>query len=121
MNHRLTPKNFKEILWGKHRFIPPILWMVVIFAASSIPGPAFPKLPWPGFDKLVHLIEYSVLGFLWSRAFDKRTALVIGIIYGVLDEIHQIYVPYREFSILDITVDGIGVILGLLWHSLLKR
>lgn len=105
------------------KYILPILWTVVIFVLSSIPGSEFPELPFPGFDKLVHLVEYSILGFLWVKALGKRIIIVIllGIIYGVFDEIHQIFVPYREFSILDILVDGVGVILGVLWRSLLRR
>lgn len=105
------------------KYILPILWTVVIFVLSSIPGSEFPKLPFPGFDKLVHLVEYSILGFLWVKALGKRiiTVILLGIIYGVFDEIHQIFVPFREFSVLDILVDGVGVILGVLWRSLLRR
>lgn len=101
------------------RYLSPILWMLVIFLLSSIPGSALPVL-FPGADIVVHLIEYAILGFLWGRR-GIGAALVIGIIYGILDEIHQIYVPYREFSVLDIFVDGAGVVIGTIWHSLLRR
>lgn len=105
------------------KYILPVLWMVVIFILSSIPGSVFPKIPFPGFDKLVHLMEYGILGFLWAKAFNSKITLtiLIGIIFGIFDEIHQIFIPFREFSILDLLFDGIGVIFGSLCPSLLKR
>lgn len=101
----------------------PVSWMVVIFILSSIPKEKLPELLFPGFDKIAHLIEYFILGFLWARALGKRAILVIllGIIYGISDEIHQIFVPLREFSVLDLLVDSIGVIFGTICHLLLKR
>lgn len=104
------------------QYILPILWMVVIFGLSSIPGSRIPPL-FPGFDILAHLIEYSILGFLWARALQGKffLAILLGILYGIFDEIHQVFVPLREFSIIDMLVDGAGVILGVVWHLLLKR
>lgn len=105
------------------KYIPPILWMLLIFVLSSIPGTVFPKIPFPGLDKLVHLIEYGILGFLWVRALNGKivSVILIGIIFGIFDEIHQIFVPFREFSVFDLIFDGIGVFLGSLCLLLLKR
>lgn len=103
------------------RFFLPILWMVVIFAFSSIPGDKIPRAPF-GFDKLVHIFEYFILGYLWNRVLNRGSIVVIiGVIYGFIDEVHQIFIPYREFSIIDLLADGSGLILSVLWHSLLKR
>jgi VanZ family protein len=96
--------------------------MVLIFILSSIPGKELPVLPFPGFDKIVHIIEYSVLGFLLS-GIGKNTVFIflVGLLYGLSDEIHQIFVPFREFSLLDILSDAVGVYLGILCHLLLKK
>lgn len=104
---------------GLHGFILPVLWMAVIFLLSSIPGSSLPG-SFPGADKIVHLAEYTILGFLLGKR-GTWIAIPIGIIYGVLDEVHQIYVPYREFSISDILVDGTGVVTGTICRSLLRR
>lgn len=108
---------------GVKKYIPPILWMIVIFILSSIPGKQFPEMPFPHFDKLAHIGLYSVLGFLLARAFGRKTIVVIlvGVIYGLLDETHQLFVPFREFSLLDLLSDTTGVIAGLICRSLLKR
>ncbi len=74
-------------------------------------------------DKFFHLVEYFLLGVLASRAFKnsfphatvfKYYFLVILFcsLYGISDEIHQLFVPGREFSSADILVDVLGVGLG---------
>lgn len=105
------------------KYIPPILWMAVIFILSSIPGPNLPILPFPGFDKLAHAGEYAVLGLSLALAFEKRwvIAFIIGSAYGLLDEIHQLFVPLREFDLLDLSSDIVGVVIGILCLLLLKK
>ena len=99
----------------KKRYILPVLWMAVIFMLSSIPGNEFPKQPFPYFTEVVHLIEYFILAVLLYYALGKRFLMivVIGFLYAVSDEVHQLFVPFRECSILDIIVDFIGIILGI--------
>lgn len=54
------------------------------------------------------------MGFL---TFGKLTrnlewiAAIISISYGLIDEIHQMYVPFRSFSIMDLIKDTIGVLI----------
>jgi len=36
--------------------------------------------------------------------------LILSLFFGLVDEIHQMYVPFRSFSIDDLIKDGIGVI-----------
>ena len=100
----------------------PVIWMAVIFILSSIPGSLL-ELPFPGFDKIVHFIEYFILGFLWSRVLGNKVALVIilGVFYGLFDEVYQIYVPFREFSLFDLLSDSLGVITGVACRLLLKK
>jgi VanZ family protein len=69
-----------------------VSWMALIFFLSSQPAPPIP-LPSLGGDKLLHVIVYAILGFLFSRALFldrvmtwKRALLVIGLVmvYGVI-------------------------------------
>jgi VanZ family protein len=39
-------------------------------------------------------------------------ATIIGVLYGISDEIHQLFVPGRYFSLQDILINSIGVILA---------
>lgn len=103
-------------------WLPLIGYMVLIFYLSSQPfeGLELPEI-W-NIDKLLHIIEYGVLGVLWLRALRSsfvsstylyRLALVFTILYGVSDEVHQMFVPNRTASIFDIMADGIGGWLGI--------
>ena len=77
----------------------------------------------PGFwnaDKLVHCVCFAGLTF-WV-AFSVGTKLpskmrillpvIIVSLYGIVDEIHQSYVPGRECSVLDWCADTIGALIG---------
>lgn len=99
---------------------PPVFYAVMIFIVSSVPSLQLNT----GFsyqDKLAHIIEYTVFGFLLQRAFhiDKGRnfryficALAIGSVFSVFDEIHQLWIPGREAEIGDFIADIIGVLLG---------
>ena len=65
------------------------------------------------------MIEYAILSILLLRSFinSKNTtfkenaihlAIIIAILYGVTDEIHQYFVPGRTFDILDIIANSVG-------------
>lgn len=105
------------------KYFLPILWMIIIFTVSSIPGNTLPEYPFFGFDKLAHILEYSILGFLWARVLKRKIILIIliGTVFGILDEIHQLFVPFRVFSVIDMLCDSTGVILGATCQLLLKK
>lgn len=70
--------------------------------------------------KLAHVSEYTILFFLVYFGFLKSKvklaviySSIISILYAVLDEIHQLYVPGREGKIRDVLIDSIGVLIGI--------
>lgn len=76
-----------------------------------------------------HLVNFAVLSFLITRAFIwnaplKRELLIVSFViawlYGLSDEIHQIFVPARTFQVLDLFVDGLGAALGVLVFALIR-
>jgi hypothetical protein len=97
-------------------------WAALIFVASSIPGSALAGGPAWGFDKVVHAIEYGVLGALLTRALIIAPGLTpavaavcgaaLGAIYGVTDEWHQSFVPGRFPSLGDVVADTLGSAAG---------
>ncbi len=73
--------------------------------------------------KIAHMVEYGILTFLLWRAIknDKHPfyislswAVIFAIIYALTDEIHQGFVPTRHFSLYDVGIDAVGVILAAL-------
>jgi VanZ family protein len=74
-------------------------------------------------DKVLHAVEYGILALLCYRAFRwaagpavARQAVVLAIVtasvYGVTDEVHQFFVPFRESSWQDWLADTIGAVIG---------
>ena len=113
--------------------LPAILWALVIFTASSIPGTKFPKFILKIDDKVIHISIFIVLGLLVFRALEPRirkdsfdwlravlsTSVVAA--YGALDEIHQMFVPGRSADFRDAAADAIGAMLSALILYLLFR
>ncbi|MFN3740309.1 MAG: VanZ family protein [Thermodesulfovibrionales bacterium] len=96
-----------------------ILYMILIFYLSSLSRPIEYELPF-GTDKVLHLIEYAILGFIvsWSlREWGIRSYSVIAwsiaTVYGLSDEIHQSFVPGREASLADFLSDFTGGFIGV--------
>jgi VanZ family protein len=95
---------------------PVVAWAAVIFALSSIPSLSTGLGLWDTvLRKGAHTVEYAVLGALLLRALgDHLSALVAGIAYAVSDEIHQHFVHGRHASPVDVGIDTIGLLLGIL-------
>jgi len=113
-------------------FLPALGEYGLIFFLSS--RPRFPvEAPFAGFDKIVHGLEFAALGFLLAFGFLRNRrcpgfpAVFLlwtgGSFLGLLDEIHQIYVPNRHFDLWDAAADVIGAAfgIGLYWWVGKKR
>jgi VanZ family protein len=96
------------------RWLPVLLWAGVIFALSSVPS-LESGLSWDyPLRKVAHAAEFAVLGALLARAVSELGALWLGIAYAVADELHQTFVPGRAGALLDVGIDAVGVLLGIL-------
>ena len=98
-----------------------VLYALLVIGLSSIPGKAFPDIRLLHYDKLIHLVEYAILGFLLSRALALRVtsgrgiitvALLIAGAFGALDETYQLLIPGRDFSYGDWVADILGILAG---------
>ena len=95
-----------------------ILYALLIFLVSSVPGNSIPRFVLLSWDKLLHLIEYFFLGFLSVKSFNnksKKKTIIISIFclcFAILDETWQSFIPGRFSSGLDVIADGIGIVIG---------
>jgi VanZ family protein len=116
------------------RYGPAVLWAALIFISSSIPGDQYPRVEFRFADKWVHLLLYVPLGWLIARAliieFAGKASVVrlsvlaglAGVLYGALDEIHQLWVPRRQCSGADWAVDCVAVAIGVaLWCLIMRK
>ena len=81
-----------------------------------------------GWDKVVHFLEYAILGILLYRAMPARgfrrwlaTLGIIGAAIGFLDELYQSTVPGRSASASDWLADLGGVCFGIVGCALAAR
>jgi len=101
-------------------WLPPLVYMAVIFAVSAQPNP-LPEVTARVSDKVLHLVEYSGLAALLVRALTREgwgwrdamlAAMVMTSLYGASDEYHQAFVPNRNPAVSDWVADSLGALVG---------
>lgn len=79
--------------------------------------------------KLAHFSEFALLGILiyiniieYIDTNKVLYSIIFASLYSISDEIHQLFVPGRYCSIIDMSIDISGAVFGILFiHLLLKR
>lgn len=121
---RLLNVSYRKLsLANFFRFwVPPIIYAFLIFFLSSL---SKPPLPIEIESNFLHYPEYALFSFLLLRAFhsNKSNDVVfsdilytfsISILFGLLDEFHQAFVPERVPELKDLMRDTIGTSFGIL-------
>ena len=114
-----------------------IIWLLLIYLFSNQNGSISTKITndvlekYLGFinsdltfillRKLAHFMEYLVLGILiynLLKEFNLSNINLISILlcfmFACFDEIHQLFISRRTGNILDVVIDGIGALSGIL-------
>ena len=107
-------------------WFPVILYSGIIFTISSLSRIEVPYAQYD-LDKVVHVVEYAILGFLFRRAMSSTTKLskktvfwvtvIFCTLYGISDEFHQSFVPGRDATWMEALADTIGGTLGGLTYA----
>jgi VanZ family protein len=120
---RLTPGGAANVNRARVRWIPLIVWVIVVFAVPNIlslsgSGPDLPRR----FDKVIHFIEYMILAMLiyWGLTQQTKREWLLtfcavafaGMAIGALDEFTQYFIPQRDSSIMDWLSDAAGILVG---------
>lgn len=120
----MAPAASRLRLWA-----PVVVWMALIFLASSRPVPAaVSRVP----DWIPHTVEYAVLAILACRAMAgglqapvapavAAGAVAFAGLYGVSDELHQSFVPGRTAEAADLVKDLAGAVLGAFACAIPRR
>jgi len=130
--HNNSFKHFSQLIkmirWlEKNRgisFILTILIAIEIFYVSSIPGNIVTgKNIWiPRAYHFIVFFLFSFFVFITIKGNKKIKSnyllivLIISISYAILDEIHQMFVPFRESSIKDILTNTIGIFSSIILY-----
>lgn len=97
-----------------------LLVIYTVLGLSSNPGSMVPVFN----DLLMHMSGYIVAGI--SISFAKPTATywqraLFLLLYSIVIEICQHFMPPRTFSVLDILANFSGIIIGLFCFAVLKK
>ena len=116
MTHGRSGRSLRARAGGGLRFAVPLALMCGILVSSHRPLPTSIPGDW---DKLLHALAYAVLAAAWLYAFaatrigSARGAVAsagIAMSWGVVDEVHQSFVPGRFASAGDATADAAGAV-----------
>ncbi|MBD3808821.1 MAG: VanZ family protein, partial [Epsilonproteobacteria bacterium] len=80
-------------------------------------------------DKANHFIAFIILYVTLSLGYPKLEVfkkVLILLTFGIQIEAVQYFLPNREFSLLDVLADGVGIIMGMivvrrLWYIRVKN
>ena len=111
------------------KLVPAIVIAILIFYFSSLPNPLPPGPPGPpsiiDINLILHICEFAGLSFFvaygYFHKFNVKYVILLTVIYAIIDEIHQYFVPNRYFDIFDVFIDIIGVVIGFLVFILIKN
>ncbi len=113
-------------------YVPLIIYWILLFTATSLPAAHVPSFDVS--DKIKHFSAFFGLSVLLSltllyqskvqlfKNYFLAVALIISSLYGLLDEVHQSFVPGRNSEFLDWVADSLGAAAGvLIVYYLLKK
>lgn len=107
------------------------LWLLMIVYLMIRPSDGLPSINIPHFDKLVHFVLFSTLGFLyWAqqiprkaeiKRYIKNPGFYLLFLFTVGIEFVQLFIEYRSFELLDILTNGIALVFGIFGVKVLLR
>lgn len=107
---------------------PSSIWALVILISSLFPTSEVPTVTWPYADKVMHFGIYAVLAVLMLRGFALYNinhmqgyifTLILGMGYGILMELVQLFVPGRQADVFDIMANTMGLACGIILRRLI--
>lgn len=104
-------------------WLPVVALCLAIFVQSCYPSIEL-KIGFQYKDKVLHMAVYGLLAILvfraghvtWGNRKSVTQLLIISVVfatlYGVSDELHQFFVPTRQFDVADGVANFVGSVLG---------
>lgn len=104
--------------------IPLIVYWLILFVLTSLPSSSAITIGIS--DKIEHFGAYGLLSavlymnlffqkkFELLKKYPATFSVLIASIYGMLDEVHQLFIPGRSAEFLDWSADFLGSLLAIL-------
>lgn len=103
-------------------YIPLVLYWILLLVLTSLPSDALPTVAFS--DKVNHFLAYFGLAVLLGGTLyhQKRfsffsvnyvlATIIISSVYGIIDELHQLFIPGRYAEFYDWLANFTGVLAG---------
>ena len=144
VKYQTSSRESTSMRWGPllANWGPVVLWAALIFCfsteffsmsrTSQIPRSAHQlDAIHRVIRKLGHWSEYFIFSILVLRAlrhqfnrselYHGALTIVMVLLYGISDELHQAFVPNRTASFRDVLIDLLGGICAIFWLALCRR
>ncbi|MEH7249812.1 VanZ family protein [Neobacillus niacini] len=112
---RILPFGYTALIWIQSSYFNPssisYLLTEINMKVLLLIGSGMELFHFFQFGILYIFIIMAVLSF---RKLTKRIeyiAILFSLLYGLIDEIHQIYIPFRSYSFLDLLKNTTGVLI----------
>jgi hypothetical protein len=121
---------------NKH-FLPAYIFAVLIFAGSSISTRGLRHfrrmhelLAILLSDYSLHFFGFGIFAILLAWGYYKKEssflflrAGLLALVFGSFIEVYQYFLPYRDFSLVDMAIDAAGIVLALavFWFAVVKK
>jgi VanZ family protein len=91
--------------------VPFFLWFLVLISATLLPLGSIPEADAFGLDKLSHLFLFSVFVLFFFLGFGEKNwkFLSLIILFAMIDELSQYFIPGRVISVYDFAFNLSGV------------
>lgn len=105
---------------------PALIWGVILAVLMLLPQDAFPDSKLFSYDKLAHISVFAIFSLLVLIGFQLKSknkeditkhrgrSLTICLVYGLILEILQRFVPGRMSDIYDLLANFTGALLGVI-------
>jgi len=119
----------------KHRrilvYFPFVFYWIVLFIATSLPSNKLPEFSLS--DKVLHFSAYFVYGFLLFSTIILQTrfkkikaqrilfSIFSVMLYSIIDELHQNFIPGRSAEFWDWVADMSGGVTGIILVEIFYR
>ena len=104
-------------------FIGAILWALLILVLTLTPSSSLPDTSLFSYDKIGHIVIFLVLSYLFTSGLNANkpsklkanilTSISLTMIYGIIIEVSQAFIPERGMEFLDLVANCSGSILGI--------
>uniref|UniRef100_UPI004047ABAA VanZ family protein n=1 Tax=Roseivirga sp. TaxID=1964215 RepID=UPI004047ABAA len=110
-----------------------VLWGMMLAVLMLAPQDAFPESELLGYDKLAHLGVFAIFSITilfgnklrhHKKKLDnqkKLNAFFISVVYGIVLESLQYFVPGRMVDIYDLLANTVGAIVGVILFSTFNK